>query len=494
MGKDYIGFVARSSAFIFIASIMANVFGYFARAFLSRTVTPAEFGLFYSVFTFFLFMSLPADMGFSNSLVRYIAKLRSEGDSKNLTSSILMVFIIKLLLALIIGGAMFLLAPWLSVVFFKSPDAVLLVRFASLYILLGAVGNVISAIFNGFKKMYAYGIHVMARKGFFILFLILIASYTSIKGVLLPALAWLLTSLSLVVVFPFLLPVFRLLSKKINLTKKMLKELAFFAFPSVLTGLGDVFIGYIDVMMLTFFRTLTEVGVYNTVLPTALIFTYVAGSVARVMFPVSTELWVKGKKKELKQGLEKVSSFILYLLLPVVVILLFYSRLLLKLLFGDSYISGAIALSILAVGIIFSSMFKLNAVVFNGIGKPQEITKIVFITAVFNTLLNLLLIPKWGIEGAAITTTLSYGLSLVLSFRKMKKYVSWRPNWRSMFKISFSAIVFFMVFFILKQVIQLPILFEAGLVSALSGFVYLGLGYLFKIFTIKDIKQLIPSF
>ena len=67
--------------------------------------------------------------------------------------------------------------------------------------------------------------------------------------------------------------------------------------PFFVTAIGDKVIVYIDTLMLTYFSTLTEVGIYNVVLPSAIIFLDIGGAIATVVFPMSSELWAKGDTK-----------------------------------------------------------------------------------------------------------------------------------------------------------------------------------------------------
>ena len=150
---DYVGVAARSTLFVFVATIVGNLFGYGARAFLTRTITPAQFGLFFSVMTFYMFIALPTDLGFGSALTRFIAKFRAKNQFTDLFSSIVFVACLKLVLSLIIAGIIYLTAPWLAINYFKAPEALIVVRISALILVLSAFSSVLSSTFHGFKKM-----------------------------------------------------------------------------------------------------------------------------------------------------------------------------------------------------------------------------------------------------------------------------------------------------------------------------------------------------
>jgi len=58
-----------------------------------------------------------------------------------------------------------------------------------------------------------------------------------------------------------------------------------------------------------YFRTTSEVGIYNVALPSALIVLKLSVSLSLVIFPISSELWVKGEKKKLLKGLELMQKY-----------------------------------------------------------------------------------------------------------------------------------------------------------------------------------------
>ena len=69
---NYVEKGLRGTVVVSIFTILAYLAGYFTRLFLARTITTEEFGLFYSVFTLFMFVCVFTDMGYSTALVKFI--------------------------------------------------------------------------------------------------------------------------------------------------------------------------------------------------------------------------------------------------------------------------------------------------------------------------------------------------------------------------------------------------------------------------------------
>jgi len=63
---------------------------------------------------------------------------------------------------------------------------------------------------------------------------------------------------------------------------------------------------------------------------------------------------------------------------------------------------------ILLIGVIFASLARVAAPYFFTSGRPKVHLRVTFVSLTLNSLLNWLMIPVWGIRGAAIASAVSY--------------------------------------------------------------------------------------
>ena len=102
---------------------------------------------------------------------------------------------------------------------------------------------------------------------YFVVLIILFQVNNSFKN---PGYAWLISSIIIVSIFvPFVMRYTYISYRLVNI-KAMGKRLVKFSFPVLLNELGDVILGNMDVIFLTYFLTFTEVGIYSAILPTCL--------------------------------------------------------------------------------------------------------------------------------------------------------------------------------------------------------------------------------
>jgi stage V sporulation protein B len=487
---------AYQSAVLFALTTGGNLCGYFTRAALSRILSTADFGLFYSILSLFGFLFIFVSLGFGQALIKHIAQYSALKKYRELYSSIGLVGLVMLLSGTIVSLALYFSAPMLSSLYFRTPEALIPLRLFSVLILVNVAVSLMSSVFCGFRRMGWAGLMYFAMKFGFLLCVLGLTFFAGLSGVLLPVYAILISYFSFM---PFVFPLRRLFKnfKGFEFSAGLFRRLAAFAFPALLNSLGFMVIGQIDVLLLTYMLSdLGQVGIYNAVLPTAVVLTYLTSTIGTVFFPVASELWAKGAKRRLAEGVRLVYNYVFYIVIPFAIVLSIYPDLILGVLFGEAYRAGASALQILAFGVVMASMFSVNGSLISGMGRPGLVTKILLPASLLNIVLNVLLIPLdgafGGLNGAAIATFVSYLVMMVASVHFIKRLTGVKLPWSGWTKIGVCGLFFAGTIIILKLALSLPPFFEAA-ISVSAGFgVYLGLGYLGGILRIEHLRQLWP--
>jgi O-antigen/teichoic acid export membrane protein len=98
---------------------------------------------------------------------------------------------------------------------------------------------------------------------------------------------------------------------------------------------------------------------------------------------------------------------------------------LIPLIFGQDFQRASMVTIILFSGIIFASIAKVAISYFFSQGRPKVHLVISFLVVVLNIIFNFLLIPVWGINGAAIASSISYffyGVTYIIWFVFKEKF------------------------------------------------------------------------
>jgi len=149
-------------------------------------------------------------------------------------------------------------------------------------------------------------------------------------------------------------------------------------------------------------------------------------------------------KKYIKQSMR----YSIMLLLPLTVLISTHAEQIVAFFYSNSFIGGAVPLSILVLGFAFFSLFMTQCSILFGANKPKVAMVIVILTLIFSYVLNTKLIPILGLSGAAAATTITAFLGLVLAsvyiFVKFKALISLR----SFFNITLATLItYFLAYF-----------------------------------------------
>ncbi|VUX55662.1 membrane protein of unknown function [uncultured Woeseiaceae bacterium] len=173
---------------------------------------------------------------------------------------------------------------------------------------------------------------------------------------------------------------------------------------------------YFDVLMLGYLRSEVEVGIY------AAIYVFFAGL---VLVPSAfNNAFLPRMSKAHDQGTDGVRKaadpalrILLMLAAPVVTVAWLAAEELLKIAFGGEYITGATGFRILLSSAPFVFLFWFLRGALVAIGRARSLVLITAVGLVTNILLNLLLIPRYGLEGACVATLLAEAILLAQASR-----------------------------------------------------------------------------
>ncbi|MBN2052425.1 flippase [Candidatus Woesearchaeota archaeon] len=489
-GKSYSQRAVKSFAVVFIINIIAAFLGYLIRIVLARNLTLADYGLFFSVFALINFIAIFNNLGLGEALVKYIPDFLVKKKPGEIKNSIVIVICTYLLTSIIIASLLVIFSNELSEHYFKTSVALPLLLLFIIIMFFSNLRELLRSAYQAFQKMTFYAGIYLAENALILIMLIFFFVFS--KSIFTAAYSYIVTYVIILIIFAFLfLKTFQFFNYKFSFKKELAKILFKFGLPVTLLGVGSIVILYTDTLVLTYFRSLEEVGVYNVVVPTAMLLLFFTNSIGSVLFPMVSELWAKKDLKKISQGLEILEKYSFAVLLPLVTIMFIFSNTILRLLFGAAYASGATAMQVLLIGILFMGMFSLSSMVFAGIGKPMISTKILLLGGAINLILNFFLIPRWGMLGAAFNSLLAYFLVFILSVFKLRKLIKVKMPWLNWLKTIIAGIAMVLVIIFMQNILVLPFYAEIILSCLIAGLVYVGLILLMRIVNLNEIKSII---
>ena len=159
-----------------------------------------------------------------------------------------------------------------------------------------------------------------------------------------------------------------------------------------------------DILMLGAIQGAEAAGIYFVVSRGAHLINFILGSVNTVLGPNIATLYAEGKTKQLQRVMTKSARVVLLIALPITAIMIGFGYWYL-LLFGKEFTQGQYALTILCVGRLIDASAGSVGLLLNMTGNERFTFISNVVGAGLNVILNALLIPRWGVEGAALATT-----------------------------------------------------------------------------------------
>ena len=492
MGETYFQRVAKGSLYYFIGAVLAAGIAYLTRLLLVHNLSVEDYGLFYAVFTFVLFFAIFRELGMSQGLAKLISEYKAKKKYREIKSLITGATTTQFIVSLVFVAIFWIIAPHLSTSYFGDERATLLLRMLSLYLPLSIIFVNYTSIFRGFQNTKLYALS-QPTLNFFVLLIVYVGLAIGI-GIYAPVYGYILSLVLFFILFTwFILKEFNLFKYKAKNTKIETKKLLLFSLPLIATGAGALIINYFDTLMLTYFTDLEQVGIYNIIYPTAMIIGTIGVSIGTILMPVISELWVKKKKKNIVTGMKIIYKYIFTLTLPLIVGLIAFSAVFINLFFGEEYLPGDLAFKIILVGVIFNIMFIINKMYLIGIGLPKKVMTLYIYGAGFNVIANLVLIPIYGLNGAAFATAMSFLLMMIVSLKYVTSTIKIKVPIKGWFVTILASLVFLVVARIIPRITDLNIWTTIFLILIIAGIAYLIIMILTKTIDIPEIKSYVEE-
>ncbi|HYD03669.1 MAG TPA: oligosaccharide flippase family protein, partial [Alphaproteobacteria bacterium] len=165
----------KGTAVVAIFTVLAVGFGYLTRVFLARLITPEEFGLFYSVFTIFMFVAIFTDMGYNQALVKHVPEYLVSNDKKSLNNLIKYVFNINIALTFLVSIIVLSLSKILSQNYLKIESSEIILLFVVI-LFFNNIFSMVQSLFQSYQDMYNYGLFYFLNKAVFFIGIIILAA------------------------------------------------------------------------------------------------------------------------------------------------------------------------------------------------------------------------------------------------------------------------------------------------------------------------------
>lgn len=178
------------------------------------------------------------------------------------------------------------------------------------------------------------------------------------------------------------------------------------ALPLLFVGGMHIINAKTDVIMLGAIKGAGATGIYAVAAHGAELITFILFAVNISLGPIISRLYAAKEMERLQRIITKSARLILFFSLPLTIGLIAFSYWFL-LIFGTEFVGGKTALIILSIAQLINAAAGSVSLILIMTKHEQLAALGVGISAAINVILNALLIPCWGLEGAATATLIS---------------------------------------------------------------------------------------
>lgn len=399
--------VAKGATIIFGGMIAGILLGMVNQIILGRYLGPENYGLFNLSMSVVMIAGTLSVFGFFGSLPRFIP-YHLEKNERDVARSVIdfgsvFSFSIGILFAILV----FLLADRLATGIFHDARLKPVLKIFAVVIPFHSLQQVIRGTVRGFKaaKYEAIIFNIGSRIVTISVFLLSLLFIHKLYGAVIAFMTGIIatSTIAMWLIRKKIFPDYST-QRKVPIARSLLS----FSWPLALTGFTYLFISKTDKLLLGYFMSSKDVGIYTPALMIANLLVFISTAFKYIFLPTVSEYFSKNDVRGLEPLFKSTSKWNFLVVLPAFLFIMVFPKEILTILYGSSYTSGYMALIVLALGISMNDFAGTSANILIAGGHTRLNLACEVIAAATNVILNVILIPMYGIVGAAIGTGISF--------------------------------------------------------------------------------------
>lgn len=406
---------------------------------LSKTETLGTFQLALSLATI---VTVVSDLGMSGAVTRYTPFFEAKNEKHKLLNLLKTSYFV-----LFISGVFFGLLLWMSASFisdfYQNPELIYPISCFSFFIFLSGILYLNNAYLTGLgyikKVQKIQNLQNLMKLIFTIIFFYFFGP--NMISLVIPFLFSYVIALVISVWEIILVNNIRgLFPLNSSLDIAFVKELIPFGVMFGLINTFSTLISSSDKSIIGYFLDESAVAIYSnaTTIPSAIFL--LPWAISSIFFPMMSRYVAKSDLNQLKISIQTYQRWVFFLMIPPLLILLAYPSKILGLIYPSPYTQGSEAMAIFSLGLLIQSSYVAISFALAAMRFVRIEFFIVVTGAISNILLNVLLIPVFGINGAAIGTLISFMIMGVFFNYYSIKLINYKMN-SELPKILFSGLI-----------------------------------------------------
>ena len=395
--------IIKGTVYLTIAQVIFVFVGYVIHVGLGRILGPADYGTYAVVISLLTVANLLLTTGVPQAVSKFISENASK---KSVVLS--KAFKLQLISSICVFFIYFFLAKKIALLL-KDENLTNYIRISSFAIPFYALYALIVGYFNGlreYRKQAFNQIVYFIAKPILIFSLVFIGfnTFGAVTGFALSPIVGLVAGVLLI-------------HSDFDGGVFSLKKIVHFATPFTIFSVATSLILSLDLFSVKALLpgSSQASGFYSAASMIARVICYLPGALSTALFPAISDSTYNLDVERTKRYITKSFKLLVLFLFPVASIMAASSKQLVTALYSSSFLPASIPLKILSFGMAIYALFNLFLIIISGTGKPKTAmyhSLLVLFAAFF---LNIFLVPKFQLVGAAWATTLASMIGVTIS-------------------------------------------------------------------------------
>lgn len=391
--------IVGQSAVYFLGAVISVIVGFFFKVYLSRVLGADALGIYSLGITTIGVLGIFLSFGYGNGLIRFISKYKATQNYNKLVSYLTNTSIINLCFVLPISFLFYFFPEIIADNTLKTPKLKEYIPLFGLMMFVNSFLILAEQTIRGLQEVKKSTIiNTFLRLPFKIGLVVVFFNWGwRLEGyIIAEVLGSVLAFIFLIILIKRLLPGLTDF-KRDNFNNEEKKYSLNLLITNSVLALGR----HGDKIVLVYFLSTFELGIYSVTLTIAAFIPLVLTSVNSIFSPIISQLYSQNKLKDLARYFQLSGRYIFLLSFPLMVFIFLFSKPIMSL-FGNDFIQGSFLLSLIVIGqLINVSMGSVGLMLqMTGLEKPMRDISIV--TSLISFLLYFVLISKWGLVGLGV--------------------------------------------------------------------------------------------
>ncbi|HEY7098194.1 MAG TPA: oligosaccharide flippase family protein [Terriglobales bacterium] len=455
--RRQMGSISRHSSFFLFGTVFAAASNYLFKVYLARVLGADALGVYALGMTIVGFLSTFNALGLPKSAVRFVATYYGTGQMDLLRGFIGRSMLVLLTCNVLLGLAVLFAGPWIAIHFYHAPQLTSYIGLFALIMILGVLNIFLGETLVGYKAVARRTLltNFISNPAMMVMSIVLVSMGFGLRGYILAQVAsagLLLVLLSCAVwrmtPGPARTPFYRLppFDKKV------------ISFSAAVFGLGFLlfFTTSADKVLIGFYLDARAVGMYAVANSLVTFVPIFLQSVNQIFSPTIADLWARKQSELLGRLFQTLTRWIFGLTIPLAMVMILFASPLMRI-FGRDFVSGWPILVIGTMGQLVNCGVGSAGTLLLMSGNEQALIRIQGYMALAVVLLNLVLIPYWGITGAAVAMAVTIAMGNFWYLYEVRRRMGLSPYNRSYVRLLAPVTASVIVLLMIRAVFSSPI-------------------------------------